>query len=164
MLTIITGTPGTGKTTIAKEAAKKLGWKLINELEFCKKKKIGKLKGKEIEVPLGKLEKELKKEIKKSKNLILEGHLLCELKLPADLIVVLRTNAKALEKRLRMKGYAELKILDNLFCEKTNYCRQKAVQNYGNERVLELENGKGIKEIAQRIVKETNKLNGALSK
>ena len=105
MKLIITGTPGTGKTAVAKELARKLGWKVINERKFCLKKKIGKMEKGELEVPIGKLGKELRKEFKKSKNLILEGHLLCETKLAADLAIVLHAGPKILEERLREKEY-----------------------------------------------------------
>ncbi|HIH33016.1 MAG: AAA family ATPase [Candidatus Diapherotrites archaeon] len=157
MKILITGTPGTGKSAVAKELGRKLGWKVINEREFCLRKKIGKRENGELEVPIGKLGKELRKEFKKSKNLILEGHLLCETKLAADLAIVLHASVKELEERLWEKGYGELKILDNIFCEQTGYCSKKALKNYGKKQVLELENGKGIKEIAARILKEIGK-------
>jgi len=160
MKILVTGTPATGKTSVAKALAKKLKWKVINEREFCIRKKIGTIEGKdrEIAVPLKELERKLKAEIKGKKNLILEGHLLCELKLPIDFIVLLRVSPKVLEKRLREKGYNELKVLDNVFCEKINYCKEQLLQNFPEKSVLEARNGKGIKEITQKILKEIKKL------
>jgi adenylate kinase len=159
MLIVITGTPGAGKSTIAKAVGKALAWKVLNESEFCRKHKIGRIdkESKELVVPLKELGKKLKAEAKKHKNLIVEGHLLCEIKLPARLAFVLRASLKVLEERLWEKAYDELKILDNVFCEQTSYCLKKAVKNYGKSRVLEVKNEKGIKESAGKIVKEIKK-------
>jgi len=158
---IITGTPGTGKSSVAKALKQKLGkkWLLVNDREFCKKQGIGKLdrKSGEIEVPLKAFQKMLlafiKERQKKGFSIILEGHLLCEIKLPANLVVLLKCEPKLLEKRLLERKYSQLKALDNVFCEMIEYCKGKVLENFPEKSVLEPGNGKSIKEIAERILK-----------
>ena len=158
MIAVITGTPGTGKSTVAKALRKKLGkkWLLVNDREFCKKRKIGSIDKKtgELVVSVKKLESALMKEIPKHSNLILEGHLFCEVKLPASLVIVLHSGTKVLEERLRKKKYSELKVLDNVFCEITGYCKSKVLENFKKSRILELGNDKGFKENSAKILKE----------
>ncbi|MBI5884897.1 AAA family ATPase [archaeon] len=162
MKLIVTGTPGTGKTSIAGMLAKKLGIKLINELAFAQKKRIGSIDRKTGErlIPLKKLEKALKKELKANESLIVEGHLLCGLKLPADLIVVLRCSPKKLEARLSGKrNYSDEKILDNAFCEETGYCMLNAKASYPKEKIIEAGNDRNLKNSFNSIVKELRKRN-----
>ncbi len=131
MLIVITGTPGTGKTTIANKIGEKIGFEVINEKEFALKHKIGEFnKLNELEIDLNELKQQLMKKINSTKNLILEGHLLCEIKLPADTCIVLTTKTKTLEKRLKKRKYTDEKILDNIYCEETKYCLNKTKKNY----------------------------------
>jgi len=155
MRIIITGTPGTGKTTAGKALARRLKGKYVNEHSFCLRHGIGKIDGKsrELVVDAKQLEKALKKSLAKEKNFVLEGHLVCETKVPADLIVVLSCGPKELEKRLGKKGYSDEKALDNLHCESTQYCLKKATANYGKRLVLRADNSKGIKKTLALIIK-----------
>ncbi len=159
MRIIITGTPGVGKTTIAKALAQKLKCKCINEHEFCEKNKIGKLDkhSGELVVQLRALQKSLKRVLEKEKDFVLEGHLVCEASLPADLVVVLTCKAAVLEKRLKRKGYSDEKTFDNLFCEQTEYCYKMAVKVFGKKRVLRVENSKGIKKTLPNILRALEK-------
>jgi adenylate kinase len=130
MLIIITGTPGTGKTTIAKKLSKKLGFDLINEKDFALNNGLANpFNGKEIEIDVNDFKKMLLKAIN-GKKVILEGHLLCEISLPADLCVVLTAKPKIIEERLKKRKYSDEKILDNMFCEEINYCLNKAKKKY----------------------------------
>ena len=158
MIVLITGTPGTGKSTVAKALKQRLGqgWAVINDREFCSKHKIGSFdkKAQELEVPLKKLESKIKQQLSKNSNIILEGHLFCETKIPADIVVLLHAHPKLLETRLLEKGYDQLKVLDNVFCEMTDYCKANVLKNFGKNKVLELNNDKGLKEITAKILKE----------
>ncbi|MBI2232655.1 MAG: adenylate kinase family protein [Candidatus Aenigmarchaeota archaeon] len=118
MLIAITGTPGTGKSEVARILAKMLDAKLISISELVGKKKLAytydkKRKTKEI------AEKDLKKiislEAEKGIINILEGHLshLVE----ADYTFVLRTNPKELEKRLKKRNWSKSKIRENVLAE-----------------------------------------------
>ncbi|MFH1588090.1 MAG: AAA family ATPase [Candidatus Diapherotrites archaeon] len=132
MIIIITGSPGTGKTTIARELSKKTQFPVINEQKYALAHNIGLFdpKTNELVVPLDLLEKSLSKHLLGLKSVILEGHLLCEMALNADLCIVLRINPDELEKRLKQRKYSDEKILDNVFCEQTGFCLEKAKENY----------------------------------
>ncbi len=142
MIIVITGTPGTGKTTVARALALRIGAELIeikkivdsNPLLFPKQnserivdiKKLEKLVAKEIKK--NKLSARYKKnKIKSERELIIvEGHLASELKLPAHLVFVLRCHPRTLNKRLQKRRYRKEKIKENLLAELLDYCTQKA--------------------------------------
>ncbi len=152
MKVLITGIPGTGKTVLAEKLKEKLNWKTVNEKDFALKTKTGKRKGSEVEIDLKKFQKKMNEFLKKKENIIIEGHTLCEMKINTDLFFVLRTKRKILEKRLRKRGYTEIKIQDNLYCEETNYCKKKAEKNY--KKIIEIKNEKNLKSSIQQILKK----------
>lgn len=157
MQILITGTPGTGKSTVAKKLAKRLRLKCINEMDFALEKGIGRwsASSNELMVPLGKLKSEISKELKKrKKGVIFEGHMLCEIKLPVDLVVLLRVDPEVLESRLegKKRKYSDEKILDNMFCEGIDYCRKHAGKRYPKSKVLEIRNEKNIKATMDAII------------
>ncbi len=157
MKILITGSVGTEKKEISKRIGKKLKFPVIHELEFCKKKRIGRKEKKELVVPLEKLKKEMLKEIKKHKNLIIEGHLLCEIRLPVQKIFLIRSNLKLLEKRLKKRKYSDEKILDNLFCEETNYCGKKLLKKYKKSLIFEVKSEKNLNNTVKKIIKRVKK-------
>lgn len=156
MRIIITGTPGTGKSIIAQLLGKKLKHKVVNDREFCEEKKIGRMDKKlhELVVPVKKMEKEMNKLLRKEKKIIAEGHLLCEAKLKADWLVLLRTEPDILEERLRSRGYPEFKIQDNVLCEGIDYCKKHALRNYPSKKIIEIHAEKSIKETLDKIITE----------
>ena len=118
MFITISGTPGTGKTAVAKILAKKLNVRLIDTEYLVKKYKIKtsidkKRKTKIIDTK--KLAKAVRKEAKVTDLLIFEGHL--SHFVPADLTIILRTSPVELEKRLKKKGWSEKKIKENIEAE-----------------------------------------------
>jgi len=133
---VITGSVGTGKTTIAKLLAERLKMKVIHVSDFVKKKHIySKIVDGELIVKMN----ELKKELNKLNNVILESHLLCEFKLSDAIVIVLRCRPEILEERLKKRAYSEDKIRENLEAEALDYCSIKAVENYGDSRVYEID-------------------------
>lgn len=136
-LIIITGTPATGKSTIAKELAKKLNYELIDVKKITKAK----------EVNINVLRKKLIRLIKTKNNvhnsIIIENHLLCEFSLPANYVFVLRTNPKILQRRMKQRKYSKKKIDENLLCEMLDYCSQKVEENYrSHSKIFEIDTGK----------------------
>jgi len=166
MRILVTGTPGVGKTATAKLLGKMLGLPVINEREFALKKgrKVYEWDecGKELVLHEKELQLELNKALLHKKNCIAEGHVLCELKLKVDWVVLLRLHPAVLEFRLEQKGYAPEKIMDNVFCEGIDYCRKKVRRNYAKSRIIEIDcMGKTIKEVTEEIILAIYKKNRA---
>jgi len=142
MIIILTGTPGTGKDTVAKELSKR-GYRWISTKEIIENKHLwtGMERGARI-VHMKNLQKEIKKEIakakKKKENVIIDGHLLCELKLDADVCIVLRTDPVILMERLKRRGYPTRKIKENIESELIDYCTQLAEKNLKKCKIYEV--------------------------
>ena len=116
MKILITGTPGCGKTTLAKGLAKKLKFECINEKDFALKNSIGEFNEEnELEIPIKLFEKKMNNFLKTKKNIIIEGHTLCEMKLLVDLVILIKIDPEELQLRLEQRNYADLKIMDNVF-------------------------------------------------
>lgn len=156
MRLVLTGSPGTGKTTIAKMLARKLKCTLVNERDLALQKRFGKWDhvNSELVIPLKELRRAASKLLAKNKNTILEGHILCEVRLNVDAVIVLRVHPEILESRLEAKGYSAEKIQDNVFCEGIDYCKKHSLRKYGKRKVIEIWNEKEIKETLSNIVSE----------
>jgi len=133
----ITGTPGGGKTTLVKLLGEHLGLKVINEKDFAIQNKLGSFNEEnELEIPVKEFEKKANNFLKKNDNVLFEGHVLCEMKLAVDKIIVLTINPEELEARLEQRNYHAAKIMDNVFCEGIEYCKKHAERNYPKEKVI----------------------------
>lgn len=158
MRIIVTGSPGTGKSTISKKLAADLNLELINIKKIVKAKK---LVDKKHEVDIKILAKNLKF-LKHKKSFLVEGHLACEFFLPNDFVIVLRTHPTILEKRLKKRKYNYKKIQDNLLTEILDYCTQRVIQTY-KKTPLELDTSKrsisnSITEIKKAIKQKKKKI------
>jgi adenylate kinase len=127
MRLIITGTPGTGKSTISGILSERTGIPLVRVADVVRKKM---RLGPRHEVDIKRLASHLRF-LRSEKDFIVEGHLACELRLPADHVIVLRTEPRVLRKRMEMRGYGKKKIEENLMAEMLDYCTQRATKEYG---------------------------------
>lgn len=158
MKLLITGTPGTGKTTISKELGKVLKIEPINEKDFALKNRLGCFNEEnELEIPLISLEKKVNSFLAKKKNALFEGHVLCETKLKVDAVVVLKINPEELESRLEGRRYSPEKIMDNVFCEGIDYCLKHVKRNYKKDRIIIIHSNPNYKITAASILLELDK-------
>jgi len=168
---IVSGTPGTGKTTLSKKLALKLKFYYIDVNRIIKKHKIAegydkKRKTKIIDVK--RLSKALVQEIKKYNNnksiktknktiikgIIIDSHLSHYLpKKYVDLCIITKCNLKILGKRLKKKRFSIDKIRENLDAEIFDICLQEAKEN--KHKILIVDTTKDyIKELLIKLNKK----------
>ena len=133
MRLVITGVPGSGKTTIAKSLAKRLKCEYIDLNALAKRHAVLKKTGNEYEINLPKLNRYLRVFLEGKTDFVLEGHLAAEIKIPCDLIVILRCNPFVLMKRLAKRKYRREKVVDNALAEAQDYFPIKVRENYGKK-------------------------------
>jgi len=133
----ITGTPCTGKTTIAS----KLNGRLIKINDLARSHDfilgVDEDKGYQI-IDIDKLSEHIYHLIQNSnETLIFEGHVshLCD---GADKVIVLRVRPEILEKRLMKRNYSDDKIRENLEAEALGVCSAEAYDKY-TDKVYEVD-------------------------
>lgn len=157
----ISGTPCTGKTTVATRLNDYLSQsgfdsKLIKINDFAIENDL--VLGEDPDkfykvIDIDGLNESLNEEINQSSNgiLIVEGHLshLCE---GADKMIVLRLNPSILRCRLEERNYTESKIQENLEAEALAVCSAEAYEIYG-EKTNEIDaSNLSIEEIRDLII------------
>ena len=131
---IISGCPGTGKTTIAKKIAQEKEYKYIDVNKIIDDNKLNEKYDKERDtnvIDIDKLNKVLIKliETEKSPGLVIDSHLSHHLpKKYVDRCIITKCNLKELEKRLQKRGYSKEKIRENLDAEIFDTCRVEALE------------------------------------
>jgi len=143
---IISGTPGTGKTTLAKLLARKLNFKHLTLKLLLKKLSEGYDRKKQCYViNTKKLNQEVTKIIKQSKKpIIISSHLIHHLpkKLVNLCIITKCSNLKTLKQRLKARKYSKKKIEENLQCEIFDICLQEAKKK--KHKILIIDTSKRI--------------------
>ncbi len=148
MKTALTGTPGTGKTTISKMLRDSYGLEVVdlNEVIRAHGYHIGWDENRHcLVVDINALRAH-----PFSDGLVLEGHLSHHLSV--DRVIVLRTNPDVLRERLQKKGFSDNKIRENLEAEILDVILIEALGVHGNN-VYEVDST-GTPSIAAQLVWE----------
>jgi adenylate kinase len=161
-IVLITGTPGTGKTTVSRIVAEKLGTSLLAVNDLVDEKHIyngvDAEKGYKV-VDLDTLSNEIKVIIENSDNdhVIVEGHLAHEFSSDnVDLVIVLRARPDILRKRLNKREWSDSKVYENIEAEALDICTFEAVEIHG-KKVNELDTSDiNVKEVADIIIEIIN--------
>jgi adenylate kinase len=126
MVTILlTGTPGTGKTTVAKILSTSAGYKVLSINDLVGDDFLYLEDGVKVVEPDA-LTKKIKSKI--VGDCVIEGHLSHLLDVQGT-VIVLRTHPKELEKRLIKKGYSTGKIRENIEAEALDICLIESVED-----------------------------------
>ncbi|CAO3640529.1 unnamed protein product [Mucor hiemalis] len=133
---LVTGTPGTGKTTTSEMIAEVTGLEHVNVGEIVKQKQLHEGYLEEFDTHLlDELE-----EILKEGGKIVDFHT-CEI-FPErwfDLVLVLRADTSSLYDRMTKRGYNKRKIDENMECEIMQVVLETAHESYAPEIVVELQ-------------------------
>ncbi len=149
----ITGTPGTGKTEVAKILSEKLEVDLIDIKPLLERSKVGFDKKRDSDIID---ETVLSKEFEKIKgNFVIEGHMAHFIdSKDVDFCIVLMTNSNELRKRLLKRGWDKEKIEENVLAEQMKICYGEAIDNKHKCIVYDTSNKtseESVKEILEMI-------------
>ncbi len=154
---LIAGTPGVGKTTVAREVAKRLGVAYVNVAELAVNE--GLVAGYDSERGAYVIDEEAVRA--KLRELALRGRAVVDTHVvsavPPELVevaVVLRLDPRELERRLKARGYPPSKVLENVQAEILDACLIEAVEAFGEERTFEVDaSGKSVDEVVEEVLK-----------
>ncbi len=177
LIIAVTGASGSGKSTFAKALEKKADVDVleINDVVTKYHAFSGKDKFGTRIVKLNQLSSLTKKELakRKSKNVVLVGHLAPELSIKYDIAVVTRCKPALLAKRLEKRAYPKEKLRDNIVSEAVDYCGVAIIAKCNEVYEIESESDKSAvmkyiaalskgKKVKKPKQKQINNLNGLL--
>lgn len=136
MIITITGTPGTGKTTVARIVSRKLNAKLVHLAIFIKKHKLYESydkKRKAMIVDVDNLRNTFSRIVgSHGENIVVDGHL--SHFLDADVVFVLRLDPLKLRERLLRKRFSREKTAENVEAEILGIIYSEAMDLHGKTR------------------------------
>ena len=159
----VSGTPGTGKTTLSRFICRKFGLKYVNLNEVLKKKaSIGYDKKRDSYIiNEEKINREAENLLKKAKTkekkgIVFDSHLSHFIKSKnVDLCIICTCELKELKRRLKGRRYKEEKIRENLEAEIFQICGEEAREIGHHVRTINCSkriSEEKIKEIMNKIV------------
>lgn len=133
----ITGTPGTGKKSIAPAVAERLGVKCLSLNDLAKSYRL--VKGASGDVDVDKLRSRLQGGL--PRDAVVYGHLLPYVldSRAVSRVVVLRCEPGALKERLRARGYEPKKVVEDVEAELIGVVSSDAFDTYGKEKTWEVD-------------------------
>ena len=149
---VISGTQGTGKSTLAKKLSKELGLERLDLSNYYKEISSGYNKEKQgYDIEIKKFVALVKD--KNKKGLIIDSHISHLLpKRMVDLCVVLVCpDLKKLERRLKKRKYSKKKIRENLDAEIFQVCLIEAKEK--GHKVIVFDSSKDVKSLVRKVKK-----------
>lgn len=155
----MTGTPGVGKSSVSSLLASRLKGKTVNLGDLVKVERLDcgfdnkrKTRVADTERVAGRV----KEIISKSEGfVIVEGHFAVDVVAAEDVFLafVLRRNPDELRRVLKEKGFSESKVNENLAAEILDVCLFEAVEEYGEEKVCEIDvSDRNVEDVVSEVV------------
>lgn len=161
---LVTGTPGTGKTTTSRLLARELRASYLDPRSLLRHKGIDYVYDRNrrtLVVSLKRLRNALcKRAARVDHGLVIDSHIALETDVQPRLVraIVLRCDPLVLERRLERKRWSKSKIGENLLAEILDVCLWDAVKAYGWNRVLEIDTTReSPRHVVQRVMKDLEK-------
>jgi adenylate kinase len=161
---LVTGTPGTGKTTTSRLLARELRSSYLDPRSLLRHKGIDYVYDRNrrtLVVSLKRLRNALcKRAARVDHGLVIDSHIALETDVQPRLVraIVLRCDPLVLERRLERKRWSKSKIGENLLAEILDVCLWDAVKAYGWNRVLEIDTTReSTRHVVQRVMKDLEK-------
>ena len=139
---VISGTPGTGKSTLAKKMVKECGFKRLDVSKHYKEISTGYNRKKQCyDIDMKKFEKLVKERLKETtkKGLVIDSHIgqLLPKKLVTVCIILTCSNLRKLKNRLKRRKYSKKKIEENIQAEIFQTCLHEAREKGHNVVVVD---------------------------
>lgn len=155
MIVSITGTPGTGKTTISKKLSDE-AFGVVHLTNFLEAHGVGGVVEGERDVPIDEMVSVFEQQDFDGEKLV-EGHL--SHYISSDVCVVLRCHPDVLEERLSNRDYSDQKVKENVEAEKMDLILSEAVQD--QDTVVEIDTTdksveETVKEIKSKVGRKEN--------
>jgi adenylate kinase len=154
MTLIITGNPGVGKHTIAKNVAKILNYEILDINKIALESGIYKKNDESADVDIKKLQKIIKNKIKEKS--IVVGHLVpyALTKNQVKRAIILRKNPYKLISIYKKRGYSAKKIAENLGSEILGVIAYDCIKKFGKNKSHQLDTtSKSVSQITKIIIK-----------
>jgi adenylate kinase len=156
MSIVITGNPGVGKHTIAKEISKHLGLSIIDINSIAKDAGLFEKNDDTNDVDISKVEKIIREKISRSSLIV--GHLAPYVLSPDQVkkVIVLRRNPYSLISVYKKRKYSEEKTRENVGSEILGIIVHDAISQFGS-KVSQVDiTGKSISEVIDRVLSIIN--------
>lgn len=154
MIIALTGTPGTGKTSVSKILQDK-GFKVVdlNKVACEKDFLIGRDEKRDSDiVDVERFNDYVKRDYSGKDIVFIEGHLSHLLK-SVDKVIVLRCHPDELRKNLSKKGWKEEKIEENVEAEILDIILCEAIELHPEKNIFEIDiTGKSVNTVASSII------------
>ena len=153
MSLVITGTPGVGKHTIAKNIAKILDFKILDINKVVLETGFYEKKHEALDVDITKLKKILKKKI--TKKAIVVGHLAPYVvpKTQVKLAIILRKNPYNLISIYKKRKYSAKKTAENVGSEILGVIAYDSLKKFGKEKTYQIDTtSKSIPKVSKALI------------